>query len=110
MTYGEPFILWDPESGSATEKELAASVAPHELAHVWFGDIVTCDWWSRMWLNEGFATFMSDYYGSPYPDLEQRSRFTAEELHGALETDSSPDTHVVNMPIENPDQIVMVGW
>ncbi len=69
------------------------------------------DWWSRLWLNEGFATFMSDYYGVPLPQLtemEQRSRFTTEEMHGALELDSDPDIHVLNLPIEHPDDIVLV--
>ena len=45
MTYGEPFILWDPEFGSVAEKDLAGSVCPHELAHVWFGDLVR---WTKL--------------------------------------------------------------
>lgn len=110
MTYGEDFCLWDPNTGTPEDKELASSVGPHEHVHVWFGDYVTLDWWSRMWLNEGFATYLSDCYGidDSNSEMEQKSRFTMEEMHGALEVDSSPDTHAVNAPIDNPEGVESV--
>ena len=105
-TYGERFILFDPINGGPADLELATSVVTHELAHQWFGNLVTMEWWSELWLNEGFATFVS-YYGAEYvtPGMRHWDRFTVDETHGAMELDSMVDSHPINAEIYHPIEI-----
>lgn len=57
VTYRETALLYDPKVSSARAKQRVGTVVAHEQAHMWFGDLVTCEWFSNLWLNEGFARY-----------------------------------------------------
>lgn len=104
-TYRETALLFDPEKSSASDKLGITKVIAHELAHQWFGNLVTMEWWNDLWLNEGFAKFM-EYISLDitYPEL-QVDDFFLGKCFEAMEVDSLSSSHPVSTPVENPTQI-----
>lgn len=86
-------------------QQRVASVVAHEQAHMWFGDLVTCDWWQYTWLNEGFARYFQ-YFAMALvqKDWNLELQFVPDQTHAALSTDSlefsKPLTREVNTPEE----------
>uniref|UniRef100_A0A3B4T948 Aminopeptidase n=1 Tax=Seriola dumerili TaxID=41447 RepID=A0A3B4T948_SERDU len=104
-TYRETGLLFDADRSSASDKLGITKVIAHELAHQWFGNLVTMEWWNDLWLNEGFAKFM-EYISLDitYPELHVDDFFLGKCFE-AMEVDSLSSSHPVSTPVENPMQI-----
>nr|AAX39863.1 aminopeptidase N1 [Trichoplusia ni] len=94
LTYREALILYDPKHSNHFYKQRVANIVSHEIAHMWFGNYVTCAWWDNLWLNEGFARFYQ-YYLTDRVDknLGFDTRFIVEQLHTSLLSDSGVNAH-----------------
>ena len=98
ITYRETALLYNPLYNSDAELQSIAQVIAHELGHQWFGDIVTMRWWSDIWLNEGFASWVQ-YIGvsAVYPDWQMEEQFLTETAAQAFTLDALPEpaTHPI---------------
>ena len=102
ITYRESLILIDPETSTQLEQQVVADVVSHELAHMWFGDLVTMRWWNGIWLNEAFATFMEVMAVDDFrPDWTRWTSFSLERTD-AFEVDSLASTRTVEFPVLAP--------
>jgi puromycin-sensitive aminopeptidase len=102
ITFRESLLLIDPATSTQNERLLVADVVAHELAHMWFGDLVTMRWWNGIWLNEAFATFMEMAACDAYrPDWERWTAFGVERS-AAFETDSLISTRSVEFEVRSP--------
>ncbi|XP_054751967.2 aminopeptidase N-like isoform X2 [Lytechinus pictus] len=106
IIYRETALLYDDKVNSASNKQRVAVVVSHELAHQWFGNLVTPIWWDDLWLNEGFASYV-EYLGVDYvePDWGMREQFVVVDLQSVFEPDSLGTSHPVRVPVNSPDEI-----
>ncbi|HUZ20604.1 MAG TPA: M1 family metallopeptidase [Acidimicrobiales bacterium] len=103
VTFREAIVLADPEHTSRPEMERLAEVVEHEIAHMWFGDLVTMGWWNGIWLNEAFATFMQLCCQDDYrPEWESFVSF-ARSREVALGVDGLHTTRPIEYPVRHPD-------
>jgi puromycin-sensitive aminopeptidase len=104
ITYREAVLLVDPEAATQTELQRVADVVAHELAHMWFGDLVTMRWWNGLWLNEAFATFMELAAVDAYkPEWQRWVAFTNERA-AAFAIDSLASTRPIEFPVRSPEE------
>jgi puromycin-sensitive aminopeptidase len=102
ITFRENLLLVDPATATQSERQLVADVVAHELAHMWFGDLVTMRWWNGIWLNEAFATFMEIAACEAYrPEWERWTSFGLERSV-AFETDALSSTRPVEYEVRSP--------
>lgn len=102
VTFREVLLLVDETAASQPELQRVADVINHELAHMWFGDLVTMAWWEGIWLNEAFATFMETACSDAYrPDWQIWSTFCRSRA-SALSTDALGTTRAVEYPVHSP--------
>lgn len=106
ITYRVVDVLLDEKTSGASRKERIAEVVQHELAHQWFGNLVTMDFWDGLWLNEGFATWMSWYSCNAfYPEWKVWQTYVIDNLQGALSLDSLRSSHPIEVPVKRADEI-----
>ena len=100
LTYRETNILYRSDDSTSMQQHRIAAVISHEIAHQWFGDLVTCEWWDVTWLNEGFARYYQ-YYGTALVETEWDldHQFVVEQLQGVMQMDSLRSTHPMTHPV-----------
>ncbi len=106
ITYRETALLVDPENTSVGTRQLVAAIIAHEMAHMWFGDLVTMAWWNDLWLNESFASWMGDKAtDNLFPDWEVWTQFVSSDTNRALGLDGLRNSHPIEQEVNNPAQI-----
>ncbi|KAH8890987.1 hypothetical protein GQ53DRAFT_747240 [Thozetella sp. PMI_491] len=106
VTYRVVDLMLDEAASGAATKERVAEVVQHELAHQWFGNLVTMDWWEGLWLNEGFATWASWYSCNKfYPEWKVWESYVTDNLQRALSLDSLRSSHPIEVPVKRADEI-----
>ncbi|XP_076372937.1 puromycin-sensitive aminopeptidase-like [Tachypleus tridentatus] len=98
VTYRETCLLVDPQNTSADRKQWIALVVGHELAHQWFGNLVTMEWWTHLWLNEGFASFIEFLcVNHLFSEYEIWTQFVTDVYTRALELDALHNSHPIEV-------------
>jgi len=108
ITFRESALLIDANTTTRTRKRVA-EIVDHELAHQWFGNLVTMKWWDDIWLNESFATFMAyKAVDSLHKDWRIWDDFMRNETAGAMGRDCLAKTHPIQVSVNSPDEIEQI--
>ena len=106
VTYRETALLVDPANSSAGTRQRVAEVVAHEMAHMWFGDLVTMDWWDDLWLNESFATWVGtkavDWL---FPEWSMWTQFVNMDTNRAFNLDGLKNSHPIEQEVLNPAEV-----
>lgn len=105
MTFRESVMLVDEHSSTRT-RQFVTMVIAHELAHQWFGDLVTMRWWNDLWLNESFANWMEYFVPNQlYPQWQLMTQYYDQETTLAIERDSLPSVQKIQQDVHTPEEI-----
>ena len=106
ITYREMALLAEPKTTGVSARHYIATVVAHELAHQWFGNLVTMQWWNDLWLNESFATLM-EYIAvdALEPGWNVWLDFASNESVMALRRDAMDGVQAVQVDVDHPDEI-----
>jgi len=105
ITYRESDLLLDPRTATVADKRDVGLVVAHEMAHQWFGDLVTMQWWDNVWLNEGFATWMENKpVAAMHPEWNIPEEVASDE-QDTLDIDAQPTTRAIRARADTPDEI-----
>jgi len=106
VTYREVCLLCDEKAVSAVQKQRICTVITHELAHQWFGNLVTMAWWDDLWLNEGFANWMQTFAAdSLHPEWHIWESYVGTEQQRALQLDALRSSHPIQVPIGKAQEV-----
>lgn len=106
LTYRETALLYDSDHSSIVSQEKVAATVIHEEVHMWFGDLVTCEWWSYTWLNEGFARYFNFFVTAQLErDWKMEWKFVTRILHSVLASDSLEGTKPMTLNVNTPEEI-----
>jgi aminopeptidase N len=102
ITYRTTAVLFDEYHSDQKYRNRVVYVVAHELAHQWFGNLVTMDWWNELWLNEGFATWVGWYaVDHLHPDWNVWGQFVTESMQTAFQLDGLRTSHPIEVPVKN---------
>ncbi|KAH8375124.1 hypothetical protein KR200_003212, partial [Drosophila serrata] len=108
-TYREEYILYNPENSTINTQTNIATIESHEDAHMWFGDLVAIEWWTFLWLKEGFATLFENLaVDLAYPEWDIFQIFHAGSYQSALVTDASPSVRPMSHFVQKPSEIALL--
>lgn len=106
VTFRETALLVDENNSSLSTKQWVAIVIAHEIAHQWFGNLVTMKWWTDLWLNEGFASYMENLCTDHmFPEWHVWDLYLADRYAVALRLDALENSHPVEVKVNHPDEI-----
>ena len=106
VTYREVVLLVDPERTSVQVRQRIAAIISHEMAHMWFGDLVTMAWWNDLWLNESFASWVGDKAVDwLFPEWEMWTQFVSSDTNSALSLDGLRSSHPIEQEVKDPAEI-----
>ena len=100
ITYRETALLFDPANSAAAARQRIMEVVAHEMAHMWFGDLVTMEWWDDLWLNESFASWMGDKaVDQLFPEWNMWPQFTSQDTRAGRGLARSCPGCAVDLPL-----------
>ena len=105
ITFRERLLLVDPAHSSVASRKRVAGIISHEIAHQWFGNLVTMKWWDDIWLNEGFATWMANKPLAAWRPDWHVELDDAADTQRALGIDAMRSTRPIRMKVETPAEI-----